>query len=96
MKNWRFAIAGFLLGVGLAGGAWLLWRGARRTDSPRGLSATQGKQLLENVMRRVQRSWVDSLSADEIYRRTALGLIEELGDPNTQYLTADRLKRLRI
>ena len=46
-------------------------------------------------MQRVQRSWVDSLSPDEIYRRTALGLIDELGDPNTRYLTADRLKRLR-
>ena len=95
MKNWRFALVGFLLGVGLAGGAWLMWRGARRADTAHELTAAQGKALLENVMRRVQRSWVDSLSPEEIYRRTALGLIEELGDPNTQYLTAERLKRLR-
>lgn len=95
MKNWRFILAGFLLGIGLAGGALLLWRGARREDTQRALSAAQGKQLLENVMRRIQRSWVDSLSPDEIYRKTALGLIESLGDPNTQYLSADRIKRLR-
>lgn len=95
MKNWRFALAGFLLGVGLAGGAWLMWRGVRRADTPRTLSAAQGKQLLDDVMRRVQRSWVDSISSDEIYRKAALGLIEALGDPNTQYLTADRVKGLR-
>jgi carboxyl-terminal processing protease len=95
VKNWRYAFVGFLLGAGLAGGAWLLWRGARRPDERHELGASAGKQLLENVMLRVQRSWVDSLSMDEIYRRTAMGLIDELGDPNSQYLSAERLKRLR-
>jgi len=95
VKNWRYALVGLVLGIGLAGGAWLIWRVARRGDAPGELSAAQGRQLLDNVMRRVQRSWVDSLSPDEIYRRTALGLIEELRDPNTQYLTEDRIKRLR-
>ena len=95
MKNWRHALVGFVLGIGLAGGAWLIWRGARRVDPSRELSAAQGRKLLDNVMQRVQRSWVDSLSQDEIYRRAAIGLIDELGDPNTQYLTTDRLKRLR-
>ena len=95
MKSWRFALVGFVLGVGLAGGAWLMWRGVHRVD-PRGeLSAAQGRTLLDQVMQRVQRSWVDSLSPDEIYRRAALGLIEALGDPNTQYLTTDRIKSLR-
>lgn len=95
MKYWKHVLAGAALGIGLAGGALLIWRGVRHDAAKIELTAAQGRQLLESVMRRVQRSWVDSLSPDEIYRRTALGLIAELGDPNSQYLTPERLKRLR-
>lgn len=95
MKYWRYLLAGVALGVGLAGGAFMIWRGVQREEPGRALSAAQGRQLFEAVMRRIQRSWVDSLDQDEIYRRAAVGLIDELGDPNTQYLTGDRLKRLR-
>ena len=94
MKAWRYALAGFALGVGLAGGAWLVVRGLRRRPDAPTLNATQGRQLFDAVMRRVQRSWVDSIDDDELYRRAALGLVEELSDPNTQVLTEQRLKRL--
>jgi len=95
VKYWRHILVGVALGVGLAAGAMLIWRGIRRTDAVSVLTATQGRQLLESVMRRIQRSWVDSLPPDELYRRAALGLIEELDDPNSQYLDTTRLKRLR-
>ncbi len=95
MKTWRYVLAGFALGAGLAAGALLMWRGIRRGDEPPPLSATEGRRLFETVLRRVERSWVDSLSADELYRRAALGLVSELGDPNSQYLPPSRLSRLR-
>ena len=95
MKSWKLLLAGFALGAGLAAGILLIWRSARRADAPHEMSAAQGRQLLESVMRRVEKSWVDSLPLDEIYRRAALGLVNELGDPNSQYLTESRLKRLR-
>ncbi len=95
MKYWKRILAGAALGIGLTGGAVLIWRGVRHDETSRALSAAQGQQLLEAVMRRIEHSWVDSLSLDEIYRRTALGLVDELDDPNSEYLTPARLKRLR-
>ena len=95
MKYWKQILAGAALGIGLTGGAVLIWRGVRHEETSRALSAAQGQQLLEAVMRRIEHSWVDSLSLDEIYRRTALGLVDELDDPNSEYLTPARLKRLR-
>jgi carboxyl-terminal processing protease len=95
VKAWRYVLAGFALGIGITGGALLIWRGLRREVSPPSLSAAEGRALLTSVMRRIEHSWVDSIDVDELYRRAALGLIEELGDPNSQYLAPDRLQRLR-
>lgn len=95
VKTWRYLVAGFALGTGLAAGAFLMWRGIRRGDAPTELSAAEGRRLLDMVMQRIQYSWVDSIPADELYRRAALGLVGELGDPNSQYLDSAQLKRLR-
>ncbi len=95
IKTWRYVIAGFALGTGLATGAFLMWRGIRRDDAPTELSAAEGRRLLDMVMQRIQHSWVDSIPPDDLYRRAALGLVGELGDPNSQYLDAEHLKRLR-
>ena len=59
------------------------------------LSAAQGARLLDAVMQRISDSWVDSLSEDTIYTLATSGLVEQLGDPNTTFLTPDRLRRLR-
>ena len=95
VKTWRYLVAGFALGTGLAAGAFLMWRGIRRGDAPTELSAAEGRRLLDMVMQRIQYSWVDSIPVDELYRRAALGLVGELGDPNSQYLDSAHLKRLR-
>jgi carboxyl-terminal processing protease len=95
MKNWRYILAGFVIGLGLAAGVLLMNRGIRREDRAKDMSASEGRRLLETVMARIERSWVDSLAPDELFRRAALGLVDELGDPNSQYLTPEHLKRLR-
>lgn len=95
MKTWRYVLAGFALGAGLAAGALLMWRGARKSDARGALSESDGRRLLETVMKRIERSWVDSVSEDELFRRAALGVVSELGDANSQYLSPDHLKRLR-
>jgi carboxyl-terminal processing protease len=95
MKTWRYVLAGFVIGAGLAGGAILMWRGLRPTEERNELSASDGKRLLEMVMARIERSWVDSIPPDDLFRRAALGLVDELGDPHSQYLSPDHLKRLR-
>lgn len=95
MKSWRYVLAGFALGAGLAAGAVLMWRGIRPAPPDPQLSAADGRRLFETVMRRVERSWVDSLGVDELYRRAAMGLVAELGDPSSEYLGPARLNRLR-
>jgi carboxyl-terminal processing protease len=59
------------------------------------LSSAQGARLLDAVMQRVSDSWVDSTSEDELYQYATEGLVEQLADPNTTFLSPDRLKRLR-
>ncbi len=78
-----------LAAAAIAGGA-LVQRALRRTA----LGDVNGMQLLASVMERVRESYVDSLSLDELWRRAAVGLVDELGDPNSTYLPPDRLKRL--
>jgi carboxyl-terminal processing protease len=95
VRTWRYVLAGFVIGLGLAGGTLLMWRGIRTPERTSEITAAEGRRLLEMVMARIERSWVDSLAVDELFRRAALGLVDELGDPNSQYLTPDHLKRLR-
>jgi carboxyl-terminal processing protease len=77
-------------------GSWLVRR-AIASRAPRGKTMTeaQGAKLFDAVLRRVEESWVDSTSAEELYSRATPGLVQQLGDPNTAFLTPDRLKRLR-
>ena len=87
-------VAAIFLGALLLGG-WLVRRGLASPPGAAHLSAGQGQRLLGDVMRLLETHFVDSLNADEMYRRAALGLVRELGDPNTSYLAPERLKRLR-
>lgn len=95
MKAWRHLVAGAVVGAALATGAILIWRSARPQPPKDALSADAGRRLLNSVMQRIARSWVDSIDPGDLYRRAALGLIDELGDPNSQYLSPDHLRRLR-
>jgi carboxyl-terminal processing protease len=90
----RALIAGAILGAGLISGGLLIqsgaWREASATTREEGGSA----RLLEQVMARLGSDYVDSLSVDELYRRTALGFVKELDDPYSVLLAPDRYRRL--
>jgi carboxyl-terminal processing protease len=53
-----------------------------------------GARLFDQVLERVTTSYVDSLSAAELYGRAVDGLLGELGDPHSLYLSQERLVRL--
>ncbi len=95
MTRGRLVVVAGLLGASLLAGSWLVRRGLALPPTVTRLSATQGERLLEGVMRRVRDSWVDTIQTEELYRRAALGMLDELGDPNTAYLPPDRFSRLR-
>lgn len=87
----RALIAGAILGAGVVSGGLLMqsgvWREAR--------AATGSARLLEQVMARVSRDYIDSVSMDELYRRAASGLVRETDDPYSVLLTPERYRRLR-
>ena len=52
-------------------------------------------RLFEQVVGHVSRDFVDSLPADELYRRAAVGLAREIEDPFSMVLSPQALRRLR-
>ena len=96
MKRARaFIVAIILLAAVIIGGRYYQRGLTSSTTHGSVLSATQGARLLDAVMQRVSDSWVDSTSEEDLYQRAAAGLVDQLGDPNTTFLSPDRLKRLR-
>ncbi|MDQ8153860.1 MAG: S41 family peptidase [Gemmatimonadota bacterium] len=91
MPRNRLIITLLVLAAGAIAGGWFVQRALRRNTAP---SDAHGARLLAAVMERVRDSYVDSLSVDELWRRAAIGLVDELGDPNSTYLPPDRLKKL--
>lgn len=57
-------------------------------------AAPASAQLLDQVMTRLERDYIDSLSRDDMLHRAATGFVKELGDPYSVLLTPDRAKQL--
>jgi len=74
----------------LASGGWLLQRSA----GERNLYANA--RLFEDVLQRVERSFVDAKPADDLYRMAIDGMLEELGDPHSAFLPAAEYEKLRV
>ena len=87
----RAAIAAAVLFVAMASGGWLLGKGL---VLPSARGGARGQRLLDEVIQRVRRNYVDSLTTADLFERTLTGLLDELGDPNTVYLDSARLARL--
>ncbi|MEX0912121.1 MAG: S41 family peptidase [Gemmatimonadota bacterium] len=71
-------------------GGWLLQRGVASDRSE-----PDGRVLIE-ILERISRDYVDEERTDEIYRMAVEGLLRELGDPHTSYLSAEDYNRLRV
>ena len=77
-------------------GRWFVQHGvAARPVRGKSIGEAEGARLFDAVLQRVEESAVDSSSAEELYQVPPAGLVEQLGDPNTAFLTADRLRRMR-
>jgi carboxyl-terminal processing protease len=90
----RAIVAIAILSCAIVSGGWLVQRGLVSTGQPAASKNVDGRDLFMQVMERVQQQYVDSEAVKDIYRRTVDGLMLELGDPHSAYLTADRLSRL--
>src|SRR3982751_4802886 len=85
-----------VLSCAIVSGGWLVQRGllSGRTLGAAGRAPVDGARLYQQVLERVEQAYVDTSAIQNIYRKSVDGLLLELGDPHTSYLTDDRLARL--
>jgi carboxyl-terminal processing protease len=89
-----FAVA--VLSSALISGGWFVQRGLVGVDGARGTTGTRvsGSRLFDQVRQHIARNYVDTLSDSVLYARSVQGLLDELHDPHSVYLTPTRLARL--
>ena len=58
-----------------------------------GAPQRDGARLLDQVMARLQREAIDSISQDEIYERAARGLVRQIDDPYAALFSPEELAR---
>ncbi len=85
----RAVISLLALTAALLSGGWLLQRGLERGDAVH-LRA----RLFDQVLQTVAAEYVEQIPESELYRRAMEGMLEELEDPHSVYLSPDRLRRL--
>src|SRR4051812_19543825 len=85
-----------VLSCAIVSGGWLVQRGLvnGRTSGGTLKSPVDGAHLYQQVLERVEQAYVDTNAIQNVYRKTVDGLLLELGDPHTSYLTDDRLAKL--
>src|SRR4051812_23504172 len=88
----RAIAAAAVLSCAIVSGGWLVQRGL--VSGRAAPTKFDGARLFQQVLSRVTDDYVDSSVVKDVYRKAVDGLILELGDPHSAYLTADRLSRL--
>src|SRR5262252_7310734 len=87
----RALFAGVVLSCALVSGGWLVTRGlAGVSRHPSGNTA----RMFDQVFQRISRDYVDTLSDSVLYVRAAEGLVTELHDPHSSYLSPELLATL--
>jgi carboxyl-terminal processing protease len=84
-------LAAVVLASALVSGGWLVERGL---VGGRFAANTGGAQLFEEVYQRISRDFVDTLPDSTLYTRAIDGLVTELHDPHSTYLSPQLLARL--
>ncbi len=85
----RAIVVGALLGLAVVSGGWFV-----RSGLTGSFSMSAGARLFDQVLEHVARDYVDSLPADDLYQRAVTGMLDHLDDPNSVYLSEERLARL--
>ncbi|WP_075071454.1 S41 family peptidase [Gemmatimonas phototrophica] len=92
-RGLRALVAGIGFGGLLGLGSW--WSGRDLTAATQPARAPLGgARLFDQVVAAVAQKYVDSLPADSIYAKSVAGMLNELEDPFTSFLTEDRVRRL--
>jgi carboxyl-terminal processing protease len=92
VKPVRTTIAAVIFGGGIAAAALYGGRAVEAADRP--LPSPDGERLFTSVLQMVAKKYVDSLPTDSLYRKAVSGMLREVGDPYTVFLSGDRMRRL--
>src|SRR5690242_6032416 len=85
----RAGIVAAVLGVALVSGGWLMQAGYDGAGSH-----VTSARLFDEVMKRVENFYVDTITEPQLYRKAVYGFLLELHDPHSVYLPPDRLAKL--
>jgi carboxyl-terminal processing protease len=77
--------------IGVMSGGWLMQQGV---DPQRNVYFQA--RLLEEVVRHVSNRFVDETDPDRLYRMAIDGMLSELGDPHTSFMSPEDYERLRL
>src|SRR5215510_13383236 len=88
----RGLLAGVVLSCALVSGGWLVKRGLVGTSAI--ASRGDNARMFEQVFQRIAREYVDTLSDSVLYSRAVDGLVTELHDPHSSYLSPQTRARL--
>lgn len=91
MNKGRSLTVAAVLGLAMVSGGWLMGH-SLRSEAP---AVVDGRRLFEQVMETISTKFVDSLPPDSLWKDATLGMVDELEDPHSVFLVADRLKRFR-
>jgi len=80
-----------VLSCALVSGGWFVERGLLGNSK---VPAVNGGRLFDQVFERVSRAYVDTLADSALYRKAIDGLVSELGDPHSAYLSPKLMANL--
>jgi len=80
-KGQTILVPGVVLVTAVIAGGWLKQGGAAPEGSPE-----LQKRVLEEVLNRIQTSYLEPVDLGELYEAVIGGILADLGDPNTSYV----------
>src|SRR5687767_3071691 len=86
----RAVLVASVLGISLVSGGWLMQMGF----NARTPHVYERARLFDQVVDHVARNYVERLPEAELYGRATRGVLRELHDPYSVYLSSERLARL--
>lgn len=92
MKLKRTIVAPALVaGMALVSGGWLLQQGVGQQQS-----IFQRARVFDEVLHYVSSRYVEPHSSAELYQKAVEGMLRELGDPHTSFMTAEEYANLHL
>lgn len=92
MKLKRTVVAPVLVaGVAVLSGGWLLQQGVAQQNT-----LYQRARLFDEVLQYVSERYVEKKPSSDLYQMAIQGMLKELGDPHTNFMSAEEYANLRI